>query len=80
MRVHNYVTTPKELKPCPFCGSKVEWYRSGTSQTYSQKITIKCPICKVNRVDAMLNRNLAGHDTEWLENKAIENWNRRVGR
>lgn len=78
MKTQNYSTIPQELLPCPFCGSRVEWYRSGNAFTRSQTITVKCPNCRVSRTDGIVNMSKTGHTIEWLEDKVIENWNRRT--
>lgn len=79
LKIYPYATSPRELKRCPLCGSNVDWYLVGSKFTRAQKIVVKCPFCKVNRSDVMLNGNLAGHDLEWLMNIALEKWNNRKG-
>ena len=27
--IHNHITYPEELKPCPFCGKRPYWYLKG---------------------------------------------------
>ena len=76
MEVQNYDSTNDRLLPCPFCGEKPMWHRIGNEYTKSQKIVVKCPKCRVQRTDAILNGY--GHTTEWLEEVAIKNWNQRI--
>lgn len=74
--VQNYDTISDRLLPCPFCVGKPNWYKKGNDYTKSQMITIKCPKCRIERTDAILNRR--GHTIEWLEEVAIKNWNQRT--
>lgn len=76
MEVHNYDSTSERLLHCPFCGSVPTWYLKGNEFTRSQKIVIKCPKCRIQRTDAILNGR--GHTTEWLEEVAIKHWNQRT--
>ena len=76
MEVHNYESTSDKLLPCPFCDSVPKWHLIGNGFTWSQKIVIKCPKCRVQRTDAILNGR--GYTTEWLEEVAIKNWNQRI--
>lgn len=73
--VQNYDSTDERLKPCPFCGATPQWHRIGNEYTKSQKIVVKCPRCRVQRTDAIINKH--GHTLEWLEGIAIYNWNKR---
>ena len=43
--------------------------------TYDQKVEIRCPKCRIKRVDAIVNGK--GHTYEWLLNVAVNNWNQR---
>lgn len=76
MEVQNYDSTSNRLLSCPFCGSTPIWYLKGNGFTRSQKIVVKCPKCRVQRTDAILNGY--GHTIEWLEEVAIKNWNQRI--
>ena len=76
MEVHNYDSTSNRLLPCPFCGSTPTWHLIGNEFTKSQKIVVKCPKCRIQRTDAILNGRR--YTTEWLEEVAIYNWNRRT--
>ena len=76
MEVQNYESTNNKLLPCPFCGSAPVWHLIGNMFTRAQKIVVKCPKCRVQRTDAILNGH--GHTTEWLEDVAIKNWNQRT--
>lgn len=76
MKVQNYDSTNIKLLPCPFCGGVPKWQLIGNEFTRSQKIVIKCPKCRVQRTDAILNGH--GHTIEWLEEVAIKNWNQRI--
>lgn len=76
MEVQNYESTSNKLLPCPFCGSAPTWYLIGNEYTKSQKIVVKCPKCRIERTDAILNNH--GHTIEWLEEVAIKNWNQRI--
>ena len=79
MKVYPYATSPKELKPCPLCGTRADWYLVGSKYTRAQKIVVKCPLCKLNRCDTIINGNLAGRDIEWLMRTALSQWNLRKG-
>jgi len=76
MEVKNYDRKSSWLLPCPFCGGTPVWYLVGNEFTRSQKIVVKCPQCRIQRTDAILNGH--GHTTEWLEAVAIKNWNQRT--
>lgn len=76
MEVQNYDNISNRLLPCPFCGSVPVWHLKGNNFTRSQEIVIKCPQCRIQRTDAILNGR--GHTTEWLEEVAIKNWNQRT--
>ena len=76
MEVQNYDNTSNRLLPCPFCGSAPVWHLVGNEFTRSQKIVVKCPQCRVQRTDGILNGH--GHTIEWLEEVAIKNWNQRT--
>lgn len=76
MEIHNYDSTNNRLLPCPFCGSAPIWHLIGNESTRSQKIVVKCPKCRIQRTDAILNGR--GHTTEWLKEVAIKNWNQRT--
>ena len=57
-----------KLKNCPFCGMDVE-----IKQTGKNKLTIKCPRCKVEYTQKTLRFSL-----DWLEGEMIKSWNRRA--
>lgn len=76
MEVQNYDKISDKLLPCPFCGGTPIWFRKGNGFTKSQQITVKCPMCRIERTDAILNGRW--HTIEWLENVAIKNWNQRT--
>ena len=76
MEVKNDDSTSNKLLPCPFCGSAPLWHLIGNGFTRSQKIVVKCPKCRVQRTDAILNGHR--HTIEWLEEVAIKNWNQRI--
>ena len=78
MEVKNYDSTSNKLLPCPFCGSDPIWHLIGNGFTRSQKIVVKCPKCRVQRTDAILNGH--GHTIEWLEDVAVKNWNQRTNK
>ena len=61
-----------DLKPCPFCGSDAEVIHIGNDYTKSQKIKIKCPKCRIERTDKVIN-----HSIEWLLSKSVDSWNKR---
>lgn len=61
----------KELKPCPFCGGEVEifsWYIKGIANRLHYNV--RCKDCGCTR------RSREYRTTK----KAIEEWNRRVGK
>lgn len=76
MEVQNHDSISNRLLPCPFCGSAPIWYLKGNNFTRSQEIVIKCPQCRIQRTDAILNGH--GHTIEWLEEVSIRNWNQRT--
>lgn len=76
MEVENYDQTCERLRPCPFCGTDPVWHLIGNGSTRSQRIVVKCPKCRVQRTDAILNGH--GHSLEWLEDAAVRGWNRRA--
>ena len=76
MEVHNYDSISERLLPCPFCGAAPLWHLIGNKYTHSQKIVIKCPKCRIQRTDAILNGN--SHTIEWLEEHVIKHWNQRT--
>ena len=76
MEVQNYDKISNKLLPCPFCGGTPIWFRKGNDFTKSQQITVKSPMCRIERTDAILNNR--GHTIEWLEEVAIKNWNKRT--
>ena len=61
----------KHLWACPFCGGYPEMQHIGNDFGRVKKIKIKCPDCRVERIDATMK-----FDFKWLENVAIKNWNR----
>lgn len=71
------MTTPTDLAqallPCPFCGSNPEINRQGNAHTLKRRVVIRCPKCRIERADAATRR-----DMKWIEEIAIEHWNRRV--
>lgn len=75
MKVKNYPQTNDSLLQCPFCGGTPEWHLIGNSYTRSQKIVIRCPKCRIQRTDGILNNH--GCSIEWLEEVAVKNWNQR---
>ncbi len=42
----------------------------GNEYTKSRKIEVKCPSCRIKRVDAAFK-----HGFDFLENAAMKNWN-----
>ena len=71
--IHNHITYPEELKPCPFCGGKASWYYSGSVTRGRFDITIACSHCGITMKQSTLRYGL-----EWLQEKMIEKWNNRV--
>lgn len=57
-----------ELAPCPFCGKKAV-----IEQTGRREVAIKCVAMCVKHKQKTLK-----YDTEWLTEKMIEAWNKRV--
>ena len=72
MKINNYDTDLPELRGCPFCGGRPTAYLQGNEYTAKRSITVKCPKCLVQRTTGALKQ-----PTEWLEEKAIQLWNRR---
>jgi len=67
-----------DLKPCPFCGYKMNDYtisfkrdRRKVNGVYHEICTIKCPKCTCSI-------SQAGVDRERAEVHALDMWNRRV--
>jgi len=61
-----------ELSNCPFCGSEPIIKHIGNDYTKTRSIEIKCPKCRIKRIDAALR-----YDFSWLEKVAAGNWNQR---
>jgi len=57
-----------DLLPCPFCGGEPQ-----LKQTGKDKLTLKCLRCLVRFEQRVLRFSL-----EWLEDKMVENWNKRI--
>lgn len=57
----------EKLLPCPFCGGNPE-----IKQTGKNKLKIRCKSCQIGVQQAVRVYSL-----EWLEERMIENWNRR---
>jgi len=57
-----------KLKPCPFCGGEAGMFYYG-----SKGRIIKCKRCVIQKRQKVLNKSI-----EWLEDKMIENWNKRI--
>lgn len=62
-----------DLLHCPFCGGDPEILFHGNRNTKTRKVTIKCVVCRVERIDAGLRNN-----HEWVAKICIEQWNKRV--
>lgn len=58
----------KEIKPCPFCGGKPYLKRKKKNEIY-----LKCSTCGIGMNQATIKYGL-----DWLENKMIEIYNKRV--
>ena len=71
--IYNYNTQPDELKSCPFCGTKPEWYLNGNEVTPSRTVVIRCPHCGVG-----MKMSAICWDVTKLATKALEKWNTRV--
>lgn len=63
----------QELKPCPFCGGEAVIKRRGNEYTKSRSVMIRCPKCRIERVDGAIVNTL-----DWCEEIAIKHWNERV--
>ena len=61
-----------ELLPCPFCGADPELIFIGNGYTKIRKAQIKCPKCRIQRIDATIK-----HSSEWVAKAAINHWNER---
>lgn len=61
-----------ELLPCPFCGATPELIFIGNGYTKTRKAQIKCPKCRIQRIDAAIK-----HSSEWVAKVAINHWNKR---
>ncbi len=61
-----------ELDTCPFCGSEPTVTHIGNDHTKKRKIEVKCPKCRIKRVDAALHHGFA-----FIEEAAAKNWNQR---
>lgn len=62
-----------EVLSCPFCGADPEWRHQGNDHTKSRRLTIRCPECRVERVNGAIRNDFA-----WLERISVEQWNRRA--
>jgi len=62
-----------ELANCPFCGSEPTIKHIGNDRTKKRSIEIKCPKCRIKRIDGAIRFSFA-----WLERVSAENWNQRV--
>jgi hypothetical protein len=61
-----------KLSACPFCGGKAAARYVGNDHTKKRSIMVRCTVCRITRTDSMLK-----HEWDWLENIAIEGWNKR---
>ncbi len=61
-----------ELSNCPFCGSEPIIKHIGNDYTKTRSIEIKCPKCRIKRIDTALRQGFS-----WLEEVATKNWNQR---
>lgn len=57
-----------EMLPCPFCGGEPEIKQTGINQ-----MTVKCRGCLIGIEQGVLRFSF-----EWLREKLIEKWNKRV--
>lgn len=71
MEIHNYDTSPEELKDCPFCGNRPYWFYRVHKQ--HPEVTIGCKKCNLTMTQSSLRFPL-----EWLMGKMVESWNTRV--
>ena len=75
-----YTTTYKELKPCPFCGTKAKLKRVSLSEihAYADEVTIYCAGCGISMV-RMGDTSKGGYaNNTKVVQKAIDAWNRRA--
>lgn len=63
----------RKLKQCPFCGEMPEKIFIGNEYTKRRSIEIKCPKCRIKRVDSAII-----HSHEWLDAVATQSWNQRT--
>lgn len=61
-----------DLLPCPFCGGIPAIHMQGNSHTGKRKIVIRCPTCRIQRIDGAIRGT-----TPWLVGVAVAQWNKR---
>lgn len=72
-----------ELKPCPFCGGKVElhekhWVSRSDSKRKMNYFHIVCSMCDIYMEDLPYKPDTPICDIEEYKQKLIERWNERV--
>ena len=71
---NNYDEIDERLAMCPLCDKPVISYRIGNSATKKRSIAVECKPCNLTMKMSAIRRSF-----EWLEEKIIEKWNKRVG-
>ena len=59
-----------EFDPCKSCGSIPRAKHIGNDRSKSRTIVVKCPGCRIQRIDGAIHQGFA-----WLEEVAVRNWN-----
>lgn len=66
-----------ELKPCPFCGSKIKTYRAEYIGECCERLEVTCRFCNTSFDISIPERLYCGNQV-FLEGDAIARWNSRA--
>ena len=69
----------EELKPCPFCGSKADWWSHGAGDDDYEVLIIDCTECYAS-MEKWISKTSKTFDDDCKKGFAelFESWNKRV--